>query len=318
MNSARPHPSTQRSVWKTFLKPGWVFTAAAVLIFAYFAFTVLAPWQLHKNEAKTERNHNIEAAFETDPVPLSEIFTTRGEVADSKEWRRVSMTGHYLPESEVLLRLRPVNSSPAFQALTPFRLNTGEIMLVNRGFVPANQDNVPDIPAAPSEEVTIVGYARLDEPPPSHEPLTDQGRLQVSGINSQQIADLTHLELGKDYVQLSDGQPGTLSAIPLPQLDSGPHLSYGIQWIAFGIMAPLGLGYFVWAEMRERRREQEEQQALQEQQQTPLEQQDEKDQQESESPAEAKLRSRYGGARVDHYSKIARRNEERFLAFLIN
>ena len=312
MNSARPHPSTQRSVWKTFLKPGWVFTAAAVLIFAYFAFTVLAPWQLHTNEAKTERNHSIEAAFETDPVPLSEIFTTRGKVADGKEWRRVSMTGHYLPESEVLLRLRPVNSSPAFQALTPFRLNSGEIMLVNRGFVPANQDNVPDIPAAPSEEVTIVGYARLDEPPPSHEPLTDQGRLQVSGINSQQIADLTHLELGKDYVQLSDGQPGTLSAIPLPQLDSGPHLSYGIQWIAFGIMAPLGLGYFVWAEMRERRREQEEQQALQEQQQTPLEQQDEKDQQESESPAEAKLRSRYGGARVDHYSKIARRNEERF------
>ncbi|MDO4652245.1 MAG: SURF1 family protein [Corynebacterium durum] len=312
MNSARPHPSTQRSVWKTFLKPGWVFTAAAVLIFAYFAFTVLAPWQLHKNEAKTERNHNIEAAFETDPVPLSEIFTTRGKVADGKEWRRVSMTGHYLPESEVLLRLRPVNSSPAFQALTPFRLNSGEIILVNRGFVPANQDNVPDIPAAPSEEVTIVGYARLDEPPPSHEPLTDQGRLQVSGINSQQIADLTHLELGKDYVQLSDGQPGTLSAIPLPQLDSGPHLSYGIQWIAFGIMAPLGLGYFVWAEMRERRREQEEQQALQEQQQTPLKQQDEKDQQESESPVEAKLRSRYGGARVDHYSKIARRNEERF------
>lgn len=312
MNSARPHPSTQRSVWKTFLKPGWVFTAAAVLIFAYFAFTVLAPWQLHKNEAKTERNHNIEAAFETDPVPLSEIFTTRGKVADGKEWRRVSMTGHYLPESEVLLRLRPVNSSPAFQALTPFRLNSGEIILVNRGFVPANQDNVPDIPAAPSEEVTIVGYARLDEPPPSHEPLTDQGRLQVSGINSQQIADLTHLELGKDYVQLSDGQPGTLSAIPLPQLDSGPHLSYGIQWIAFGIMAPLGLGYFVWAEMRERRREQEEQQALQEQQQTPLKQQDEKDQQESESPVEAKLHSRYGGARVDHYSKIARRNEERF------
>ena len=294
------------------MKPGWVFTAAAVLIFAYFAFTVLAPWQLHKNEAKTERNHNIEAAFETDPVPLSEIFTTRGEVADGKEWRRVSMTGHYLPESEVLLRLRPVNSSPAFQALTPCRLNSGEIMLVSRGLVPANQDNVPDIPAAPSEEVTIVGYARLHEPPPSHEPLTDQGRLQVSGINSQQIADLTHLELGKDYVQLSDGQPGTLSAIPLPQLDSGPHLSYGIQWIAFGIMAPLGLGYFVWAEMRERRREQEEQQALQEQQQTPLKQQDEKDQQESESPAEAKLRSRYGGARVDHYSKIARRNEERF------
>ena len=35
-------------------------------------------------------------------------------------------------------------------------------------------------------------------------------------------------------------------------------MSYGIQWIAFGILAPVGLGWFVYAEMRERRREREE------------------------------------------------------------
>lgn len=46
----------------------------------------------------------------------------------------------------------------------------------------------------------------------------------------------------------------TITAIPLPQLSSGPYLSYGIQWIAFGILAPIGLGYFVFAEIRERRR----------------------------------------------------------------
>ncbi len=40
----------------------------------------------------------------------------------------------------------------------------------------------------------------------------------------------------------------------MPQLDAGPYLSYGLQWLAFGIMAPLGLGYFVWAELRERRK----------------------------------------------------------------
>ena len=40
------------------------------------------------------------------------------------------------------------------------------------------------------------------------------------------------------------------------------HLSYGYQWIAFGIMAPLGLGYFVWSEIRERRRLREEEEAL--------------------------------------------------------
>jgi hypothetical protein len=41
----------------------------------------------------------------------------------------------------------------------------------------------------------------------------------------------------------------------LPHLDAGPFLSYGIQWIAFGIIAPIGVGYFVLAEVRQRRRE---------------------------------------------------------------
>ena len=64
----------------------------------------------------------------------------------------------------------------------------------------------------------------------------------------------TGIGLAGGYLQLADGQPGGLGTIPLPQLDAGPYLSYGLQWLAFGIMAPLGLGYVVWAEMRERRK----------------------------------------------------------------
>ncbi|MBV8929341.1 MAG: hypothetical protein JO152_09475, partial [Mycobacteriaceae bacterium] len=52
-----------------------------------------------------------------------------------------------------------------------------------------------------------------------------------------------------------ENQPGGLGVIPLPHLDAGPFLSYGIQWIAFGIIAPIGLGYFVYTEIRQRRRE---------------------------------------------------------------
>ena len=48
--------------------------------------------------------------------------------------------------------------------------------------------------------------------------------------------------------------------IPLPHLDAGPFLSYGIQWIVFGIVAPIGLGYFVYSELKARRQERQEQQ----------------------------------------------------------
>jgi len=61
--------------------------------------------------------------------------------------------------------------------------------------------------------------------------------------------------LTAEYLQLVDGKPGGLGVIALPHLDAGPFLSYGIQWIAFGIVAPIGLGYFVMAEIRQRRLE---------------------------------------------------------------
>ncbi|MGZ4575890.1 MAG: SURF1 family protein, partial [Mycobacteriaceae bacterium] len=68
-----------------------------------------------------------------------------------------------------------------------------------------------------------------------------------------EVSSATGLTITPGYLQLAENQPGVLEALPLPQLDAGPYLSYGLQWIAFGVMAPLGLGYFVWAELRERR-----------------------------------------------------------------
>ena len=75
--------------------------------------------------------------------------------------------------------------------------------------------------------------------------------------------DFTGVEgLSSAFVQLSDDQPGGLLTIPLPSMDRGNHLSYGYQWIAFGILAPIGLGWFVYSEIRERRRAEQEQAEL--------------------------------------------------------
>jgi len=87
------------------------------------------------------------------------------------------------------------------------------------------------------------------------EPFHADGALQVYSINTGQVSQLTGTPLAGSYLQLVDNQPGGLGAIPLPHLDAGPFLSYGIQWIAFGIIAPIGLGYFMYAEIQQRRRE---------------------------------------------------------------
>src|SRR5699024_1201351 len=86
---------------------------------------------------------------------------------------------------------------------------------------------------------------------------------QVYSINAETITDVTGVDgLSTGFVQLSDDQPGGLNTIPLPSMDRGNHLSYGYQWIAFGILAPIGLGWFIYSEIRERRRAEKEQAEL--------------------------------------------------------
>lgn len=292
-----------------------------IIAFSYAAFSFLAPWQLNKDDDIVERNERIDAAFRTDPVPVTEVFGPAGEIEPDEEWTRVILQGRYLPEDEVILRLRPVESSPAYHALTPFQLDSGGTILVNRGFsVPV--EGQPDIEPAPTEPVTITGHARLDEQKPPTAPMTEAGYEQVYGINTEEISSLTGTDLAHDYVQLSEGQPGELRAIPVPKLDRGSHLSYGFQWIAFGIMAPIGLGYFIWAEIRERRRVRREEQELLD---APSDStastvanadtatDTDADSVAEEAPAKpARRRARYGDEQEDHYGKFARRSRERF------
>ncbi len=243
---------------RTFLTPGWVLAAVVAIAFAYLAFTVLAPWQLGKNEAVQARNHQLEEAFETDPVPASEIFHD-GRIHHDDEWRRVIVRGSYEPDREVVLRNRPVDQTPAMQVLTVFRTDDGREILVNRGWAHPTDGNVPDYEPAPSGEVELKAYARMNEIDPDRAPIADEDPIQVYGISTDQISGLLGVGLDHDWLQLAEDQPGSLLPIPLPQLTSGPYLSYGIQWIFFGIAAPAAVAWFVFAEIRERRREREEQ-----------------------------------------------------------
>ena len=212
---------------KTFLKPGWVLLLLFVVAFSYLAFTVLAPWQLGKDDDIVERNELITHAYEADPQPVEDLVDGNGAIKDD-EWSRATLHGHYLPQDEVLLRLRPVDSGPSYQSLVPFRTDSGLTILVNRGWVKAGEANaVPDIPAAPSGETTLTGMIRADEAQHQSAPIKQEGYQQVYSIHTEQIASLIDAPLAHDYIQLSADQPGVLNAMPIPQLDRGNHLSYG-------------------------------------------------------------------------------------------
>ena len=174
-------------------------------------------------------------------------------------WRQVTVTGSYQPDADALVRLRVVEGRPAFEVLSAFRAADGRLIMVDRGYVrPVQGSAPPSYPTAPGGEVTLTGRLRLDETDPQGRPVvTIDGRRQVYAADSRLLATATGLDVEPGYLQLNEGQPGVLGALPLPAPEAGPFLSYAWQWLAFGVLAIFGLSYFIRLELlqeRERRR----------------------------------------------------------------
>jgi cytochrome oxidase assembly protein ShyY1 len=240
------------------LRPGWVALAVVVVAFTYLCFTVLAPWQLGKNTKTSRENDQIQQSLTTAPVPLTTLLPQQDSSAPDAQWRRVTATGHYLPDKQVVARLRVAEGDPSMEVLVPFAVDGGPTVLVDRGYVrPLPGSRVPPMPPPPRERATITARLRDSEGPVlDKESFVRDGVRQVYSIDVQHIAALTGVPLAGSYLQLVDNQPGGLGVIGLPHLDAGPFLSYGIQWITFGVVAPILLGYFVYSEVRARRAEQ--------------------------------------------------------------
>lgn len=236
-----------------YLRPGWVIGLLAVILFAWACFALLAPWQLGKSEDLKARNSQLAEAVQAPPAPLAQVVD-RPDGFVEREWRLVTLSGVWKPDAEALLRLRPVDGETVYQVLTVFDPEAGPDLLVNRGHVPVGENNtVPAYPAAPAGRVDITARVRASEPGLA-EPVLVDGRQTVRVVDPVVLGDtLGHTLLPQGYLQLSGGQPGSLSPASVPGIESGPYLSYGLQWLLFGILAPVALVYFAWSEIRARR-----------------------------------------------------------------
>lgn len=238
--------------------PRWLLLIVAVVGFVVACYTLLAPWQFGREAEREAQQAAIDASRATPPVPLAEVVPAGEGVGPGDEWRRVTVSGTYLPEAETLVRLRVVEGKPAYEVLTPLRTAGGGLVLVDRGFVTADGTAVPPIAAPPDGPVELTGWLRPDQADPQgRAAVTDAGRVQVYAADSRAVAAATGLDLPAGYLQLEAGQPGVLGPLPVtPSTGGAPfsNLSYALQWLTFGAIALVALGLFVRLELLQRRR----------------------------------------------------------------
>ena len=234
-----------------------------LLLTALFAgaCVALSSWQFARRDEAKQEIARVLANYNAAPQPLESVLPQLDAFNQDDKWIPVTVKGTYLPEDQLIVRSRPREQVAGVEVLTPLRTADGSVFIVDRGWLPANE-NPEDpylIPAPPAGEVSVVARLKASEPSIPGRGMADG---QVATIELPLIQEVLNQPtyIGA-YGLLDSENPAPTEAAPLPALkptlDEGAHLSYALQWIMFGILAFIGLGWAVRNEIRVRNSETE-------------------------------------------------------------
>jgi cytochrome oxidase assembly protein ShyY1 len=238
----------------------WSIYIAIAVAFA-IACGFLSNWQFSRNADRSAQLDLVEQNYDADPVPLSEAVSGLDDFDASYEWHPVELHGRYLLDEQLVARNRPHGGTSAFEVLTPFQLDDGRILVVNRGWVAAAEsgDGPVTIPEPAAGESTVIVRLRQGEPLPSSGRSAPDG--QVPTINVPLIADMVGGQTVRSvYGIMADEDPAPVErphALDSPSDDPGPFLSYAIQWILFAVMGFIFIWYVIRSERRARQEDAE-------------------------------------------------------------
>jgi len=211
-----------------------LLTAAAVA-----AFLSLGHWQWSKGNLRAAQAEE----FARGGGPAEPLGTR--SLADMARFQRVQVSGKLDPAHQFLLDNRTHGGRPGYEVLTPLERADGDVILVNRGWIPFSgfRDRLPDVSFPAEGEVEITG--RVDELPV--EGLASGRAPPDANAPWPKVTSYPHpAELGamlgrpiEPRILLLDPQEpnGYLRDWQPPGLTAERHWAYGVQWYAFALLA---------------------------------------------------------------------------------
>ena len=202
-------------------------------ICAVVLFAALGNWQLGRAEQKRVMARNFTAGGP--PLDWEKL------PADAPRFQRVRLRGHYDSGHQFLLDNMSHESVAGVQVLTPLILDNGDVVIVNRGWLPFGRTR-QDLPAVDvgAEKRTVVG--RIDDLP--RPGIWLKGPEAALWPRLVQYPSMQHLsaalgrELAPRQVLLDPGVPdGYVREWNVPGTTPDRHLGYAVQWFAFAALA---------------------------------------------------------------------------------
>ena len=219
----------------------------------------LGTWQLQRKAWKEDLLQQIETRAYGEPGAILPESEWAGWRADQDEFRKVRVTGTFLHDLEAhVYGLAPGTRQGAplqgYYIITPLRLATGGIVMINRGFVPTDlKSPATRSQSQPQGEVTITGLVRAPESRNIFTPNDDPARNLWFARNPQAIAQARGLENVAPFLIDADATPnpggwprGGQTPLTLPN----NHLQYAVTWYGIALTLIAVFAAFAWRRIK--------------------------------------------------------------------
>jgi surfeit locus 1 family protein len=235
-----------------------IFTALMVALLA-----TLGVWQLRRLAWKEALIAHVETRAAAAPAQLPERAAWAAMRPDDYDFLHARASGRYDLSREALIFSAPPQGAgvePGYRIVTPFRLDEGGTILVDRGFLPLSRRADDTRRHEPEGPLTLTGVLRRPQArnifTPADSPqtglfYTSDPAAIAAFLTEPEAAPFT-LELDPPAAGAPLAAPGTPRAYGRNVELTNNHLSYAVTWFSLAV-ATLG-GFLFYAAGRSRGR----------------------------------------------------------------
>jgi len=242
-----PHDTTSYDRPRAPRGPVALAVLALLGLSLFIGFVLLGNWQVHRLAWKRALIARVDTRVHAPPVAPPSRAQWPGVTAEKDEYLHVRLSGVFLHDRQTLV-WTATDEGSGYWVMTPLRLADGSIVLVNRGFAPADGcGHDGHCVAKPSGDVTLTGLLRMSEPArflrhndPAHDTWYTRDVAAIAAARG--LHDVAPYFVDADAGQQQGGQwpEGGMTVIQFPN----NHLSYLITWYLLALMV-LGAGVYV-------------------------------------------------------------------------
>jgi surfeit locus 1 family protein len=198
----------------------------------------LGIWQIERRAWKLDLIDHAEQRVHAIAVPMPAASAWPSITAAHDEYRHVTVSGQFLHDRETVVQA--TIDSPGYWVMTPLQTAAGDIVLVNRGFVPEERRAASTRSEGnPSATVAVTGLLRISEPGGHilrvNDPASDRwySRDVPAIAATRGLSNAAPFFIDADATPNPGGWPkGGLTVISFPN----NHLSYALTWFALAVM----------------------------------------------------------------------------------